>query len=255
MSKFIEKIKRASSKVTIPLGFKKPSAEEEIPQILLIASQPGTTQKQIKELIDSGIDAFIFNIPVGEEINRLQKSLKDTPFGIVIRNSANADVDKFMEDGCDFAVFDINTGIQMIDKDGLGKVLVSDRNLTPVMIKSINDLNTGIDCVLIDDDKKIIDIDLLLVCHLYKDLLNKPLLVNIAGALTETELVELKNAGVKGLIISSKVSASVIKDLSVSIKNLPRTDRRKTANSPIIPSLRVEQTSEQEDTEPDEEDI
>ena len=256
MSKLVEKIKRASIKTVAPLGFKKQSAEEEVPRVLIIANMSGATQKQAKDIVESGIDAILLdmNDEEGQELAKFQKTIGDLPFGFKLSDTFKNDMDKLIDKGCDFVAFGTTVSINLIDKEKLGKVLIIDRSLTPGMVKAIGDLNMNIDCILLDGGRKSIDLELLLTGHLYKDLLNKPLLVNTESTPSKSELCELNAAGVRGLIVPAKTTASAIHELQKLIADLPKSIKKKASSDrPLIPSLSFAAPAEKEEVEQEEE--
>jgi len=257
MSKLVDKLKKASAKTIAPMGFKKPSSEEEIPAMLIIANLSGATLKQAKDLVDSGVDAILLDLndEEGQELAKFQKTIGSLPFGFQILDSFQNNMDRLIEKGCDFVVFGTAVDINVVEREQLGKVLIIDRSLTPGMVKAIGDLNMDIDCILPDAQKKTIDMELLLTGHLYKDILNKPLLVSVDITPSKSELGELNAAGVRGIILSSKTTPAAVRDLQKLISELPKSPKKKSsAERPLIPSLSFAATAERHEEEQEEED-
>ncbi len=255
MSKFIDKLKRASNKTVVPLGFKKPSAEEETPPILLIANLSGDTLKQAKELVDAGVDTVLLDLGDAEaaELAKYQKAIGDLPFGFELSESFSGDIDKLIEKGCDFIIFDINATVDQIDREKLGRALVIDKSLTPGMVKAIGDLEMDIDCIVIDGAKRGADLQILLAAHLYKDILNKPILMRVQRSPSKSELVELNAAGIRGLILATKITAASIRELQQLIRGLPKSVKKKTNDRPLIPSISLGAPHEKEEVQHEEE--
>jgi hypothetical protein len=256
MSKLVDKIKRASTKTVAPMGFKKASTEAEVPPVLLIANLSGATQKQAKDLVDAGIDAVLMDLndEEGQDLAKFQKNIGDLPFGFRLSESFENDMDKLIERGCDFVIFGMNVDINIVDKEKIAKVIMVDKSLTPAMIKAIGDLNMDIDCVMPDGEKKNIDMELLLISHLYKDILNKPLLVSLERTPSKSELGELRAAGVRGLILPAKMNVAAVREIQKLISELPRTPKKKAASErPLIPSLSFAAPAQKEEVEQEEE--
>jgi len=256
MSKLVEKLKKASTKTIAPMGFKKASAEAEVPPILLIANLSGATLKQAKDLVEVGIDAVLLDLNDAEaaELAKFQKTIGDLPFGFRISDGFSGNMDWLIEKGCDFVIFGLDADIDLVEKEGLGKVLVIDKSLTPAMVKAAGDLNMDIDCVMPGAGKKGIDMELLLTAHLYKDILNKPVLIDADSSLSKTKLGELNAAGVRCLVLQAKTTAAAVKELQKLIGDLPKIVKKKPSGErPLIPNMSFAPPAAREEVEQEEE--
>jgi len=239
MSKFVEKIKHVASNTSAPIGFIRPASGSNTPAILLIQDITSSLIKKGKEIMVSDLDAIIIKIDAldASAFEKLVKNHADLPVGVLLDTGIYQDLTSFMEAGCDFVLFDLDTLVNSVSQETLGKILRISKALTPGLIKAINDLNLSIDSVLIENQKSEINVDLLLSCHLFLDILNKPLIINVKKILTTIELSELHTAGVRVLLLSAEVSTKEIGELRRNINSMPKLAIKKSSGRPLIPAL------------------
>jgi hypothetical protein len=248
MSKFVDKLKRAFGNINQTIGFRKPSADEDIPSILILVDIGSTTIKRIKELVTGGADAFLIE-STEDNVNKISKSTGDIPLGIVYTGGVDISADSI---ACDFILFDLKTDADLQLYKNKGKLLVVTEPLAPGMIKAINDLDIAVDGVVIDFKDNPIDIQFVLTCHLFNDLLNKPLLARIyKNDISEYEIRSLNAAGVHGLWLPNDIPVSSIKKIKKAIASLPVSTGKDKRTVPLIPGMNFTQ-QETEEIEDDE---
>ena len=255
MSKFVEKVQR-SHKVAIPqMGFHKAAETSENPAMVLVADITRLTAKLTKDIISSGVDALIVN-STGLEVsslNKLNKNGGDIPLGLLWNNSNTITIAEYVKAGIDFVIFDINTTVETVNKQDLGKFLKVDSSLLPGMVKAINDLTLLVDGVLITNPGSAVTIETLLVCKFFSDLLNKPLLFAANSILSYSELESLHNSGVNVILLPVSISVADIADMTKSILKLPRNVKKKTSMIAVLPGISSGTTTPAPE-EPEEED-
>jgi hypothetical protein len=248
MSKFADKLKKAFGNTNQAIGFRKPSADKDIASMLIMVDIGSTTLKGVKEMISAGVDAFLVG-NAESNADKAGKTTGDIPLGIVF----NGEVDMPADNAAfDFIVFGLKAGAGLPLDEKKGKMLVVTEPLAPGMIKAINDMDISVDGVVIDFKDNPIDIQFILTCHLFNDLLNKPLLVRIyKNDISESEIKSLGTAGVHGLWLSSDIPASSIKKIKKAIALLPASTRKDKRTVPLIPGMNFTQ-QETEEIEDDE---
>jgi len=248
MSKFADKLKRAFGNTNQTIGFRKPSADKDIASMLILVDIGSTTLKRIKELISSGADAFLIG-STEDNVNKISKSTGNIPLGIVFTGGVDISADNT---GCDFILFGLKTGVDLPLDENKGKLLVVTEPLALGMIKAINDLDVAVDGVVIDFKDNPVDIQFVLTCHLFNDLLNKPLLARVyKNDISESEIKSLSAAGIHGLWLPGDIPVSSIKKIKKAIASLPVGSRKDKHNVPIIPGMNIARP-ETEDLEDDE---
>jgi hypothetical protein len=251
MSKFAEKLQHVYRGPITTIGFRR-SGEEEILQMLVISSLADTSARTAKAVASA--DAVIINGEglSEENLNQLVSTFRDVPAGILL-GSKPGEATKAVEAGCDFVVFDIKTPVETISKEGLGRILKIEPSLDIMLARAINNLPLSIDGVLIASDDSTLTIERLLVCQRFADLLDKPLLLTLGSSVTSNELSSLCEAGVKGIVVPSGLTAKAFGELKKAVSCLPKPTKRKTKATPIIPRIAAEPEAIVEEEEEEEE--
>jgi hypothetical protein len=256
MSKFIDKLNQIYKTAAPAMGFRKSTSEAELPPMLLVSNLSKSGTKKSKSLTDSGIDAAVASNGSmdTDSLKGLLKTIGDIPLGLVIEESSTPEtIWEMIDAGCDFVVFGLQTPVETINKEGLGKVLKIEPSLTPTLVRAINELSLPIDAVLIAGDDTTITIERMLNCQLFAGLLNKPTLVNVNSSLTSIELSNLHGTGVKGLILPEGTPLKMFAELKKSISSLPKAPKRKTGAGVLLPHISVQPESRVEKVEEEEE--
>ena len=257
MSTFVEKLKRVYINAAPPIGFRKPVADE-LPPMLITADITGASAKKIRDLCSAEVDGFIVNSSSidSQSFGKLLKNVDKFPMGIRLDSGDLKDLSLYIELGCDFLVFDLKTGTDIISNEKLGKVLKISNTLPPAMVKPINDIGSAVDSVLMENNNKFIVMELLLNLQLFSTLLNKPLQVEVKAKLSAEDLTALNRVGIKGLVLDNSISAEEVKEMRKVVSGLPKTLKNKATLRPLIPGISSSPESKPEEEEgDDEEDI
>jgi hypothetical protein len=257
MSKFTDKLERIYKSAAPAMGFRRPADEAELPPLLLVADLTRAGVKKAKSIVDSGIDAAIVSSESVDAIS-FKELATGIPLGLLLdKNIDQAKIQELINSGCDFVVFGLETPLEAVNKEGLGRILKIEPSLAPVLIRAINELSFSIDAVLVAEDNSSITIERLLTCQLFVSLVNKPLLINVNASLTSGELSSLHGTGAKGIILPEGAPIKVFDELKKAISSLPKTPRRKTKSSVLLPHIgpQPETKAEEVEEEEEEEDI
>jgi hypothetical protein len=256
MSKFVDMLKRAQNRGNQTLGFRKPAEDKEKSSILLLADITTLPVKKLKEIVAAGVDGLVvFNGTLNESApGEVSKTVSDVPRGIALTGD-NKPGKISVKDGIDFVMVDLTAGPDLLAEEGLGRFLVISEAITPGMIKAINELGPDIDGVVIDFKNHKIDMQFILTCHLFSDILSKPLLVRLyQKSITDAELKALNRAGIKGLLLPGDIAVSGIKAIKKSIDSLPAVTWKSKSLTPLIPGMSISQKEpEQVEVEEEEE--
>ena len=251
MSKFASKLQRIYRTPASSVGFRKSDSEAESPSLLLVADLTKADVKKAKGIIDSGIDAIILSSGGldTETFERLVSSAGDIPLGLLIESTSREKIADFVESGCDFIIFDLLTPLEVVNKEGLGKILKIDPSLAPGLVRSINELTLPVDGVFVAGEDAAVTIEHLLTCQFFAELLNEPLLTNVSSSVTSSELSSLRGAGVTGLISPQGLSGKAFVELRKKISSLPKTAKRKAGPGALLPHVGTELETEVEEEE------
>jgi hypothetical protein len=253
MSKLIDELDRSYRSVAPSMGFRKDTDLSKKPPLLLIVDLTAKTVKEIKAIIEVGVDAVITR-STGLKPDAMQKLLKNTgevPAGLVIDDDNWDKYAGFLQSGSDFVICNSKTPISVLTREGLGKILRVKPSLAPGMVRAINELNLPVDGILVDSEDTTITIERLLVCYYMSGTIGKPLLSAVGAPLTAVDLQGLYEAGVRGLLLPPEVSAKALSELKQLIDNMPRTVRKKQQSNVILPSMKRDSEIEMDEEEED----
>jgi hypothetical protein len=248
MSKFADKLQRVYRGAVVPMGFRR-AGEEEIPQVLIVTSLQDVSPKAAK--ISSGTNAVMISSKglSLDNIQQLTGLIGEIPLGIVIEDSDSIDVSGFAKAGCDFIVFDVKTPLDLVNKEGVGRILRIEPTMDLGMVRAVGGFPLSIDGVLIGEEDSSLTVERLLICQRFADLLDRPLLMTVGTSVTSDELSSLCEAGIKGVVISSSITAKALAELKKAVSCMPKPTKRKTKTSPMLPRIgsEPESTSEEEE--------
>jgi len=253
MSKFAEKLRRIYKDSGPSIGFRK-STEAESAPLVVVASLTKTSLTDASALAAAGIDAGILSLKgLGtKSFGQLVEAVGYIPLGLSLESTEKDVIAKSIDMGFDFVVFRLETPLEAVNKESLGRVLKIESSLEPGLVRAINGLPISIDAVLIGGDEPAITIERLLICQRFAELLDKPLLTTLSSMITVAELGGLFEAGVNGLVLPEGLSAEPLADLKNSISGLSRATRRRPKAAAILPRLGGElETGMEEEEEED----
>jgi len=252
MSKLAEKLQRVYRGPVTPIGFRR-SGEEETPQMLIVANLADAGAKATKAAASA--DAVIIRGEglFAEGLKQLASTLGDVPLGVLLEGAKSGEVAKVVAADCDFVVFDIKSPLEAVNKEGLGRILKIEPSMDIGLVRAINGLPLSVDGVLISGEDSELTVERLLICQRLADLLDKPLLLTLGPSVTSSELSDLCAAGVKGIVVSSGLTAKAVAELKKAISCLPKQTKRKIKAAPIIPMVRPEPEAVVEEEEEEDE--
>lgn len=233
MSKFIDKLQDTFRGSTPPIGFRKIS-ETESPPLLIAANLTDLSHKALKQ-VEADINAVVLNAQGLEvaALEKLDRSLSNTPIGLLIDSSDSTDIAQFINHGCDFIIFDLKAPFEAVNKEKTGKIVLVEPSLEAGLIRSLNDLPA--DAVLINGEENTLTVEHVLICYRFAGLLNKPLLLTIKAPLTAEGLDSLRQAGINGLFLDRGFPLETVTELKKAIDGLPKTPRKRTSTVPLLP--------------------
>ena len=259
MSRFIDKLKQVSQAESQPMGFRKEKVISK-PRLMLIA---GLSRNDIdipsRQL--AGPDAWLLTVKQDSEVKTVKeiaRSIKDIPWGMMLESASRGGIKKAMEAGCDFVVFPPEMPLEVIDDEGLGKVLLVEASLEVSLLKALDEL--PVDAIIITGEQTkgaALTWRHLMLFRRFADISNKPLLVPVPSAITGDGLQAIWEAGISGVIVEATAQqpADGFKKLSRVIDSLtPPSKRRRVKTRAIVPKLREETAPIVDEDEDEEED-
>ena len=254
MSILAKKLDDINHTVGPEIGFRRSANELKKRQMLAIADVSGHDSNKIKSIAGSGVDAVFTDIKTLDSsgIPDTGVTIDNIPVGVKIDKADLKEAEKLSNLKYDYVLFDLETPIELIDKEGIGKILIIEPDLSPNMVRVINNLSISVDGVMLSDHDTPVTFQRLITCQLFAELLHKPLLVAVNSAAGSGDPSNLYQAGIKGVVLSKGLPLKAYTGIVNTIENLPKTIKRKTKGDALLPSLKP--TSAIEEADDDEED-
>ncbi len=249
MSKFVEKLSKASRSDTTPIGFHSPTSKTSSSSLLLIAAISSTDTVEVKSLAASPIDAALILDPkvTIAKTKQFIKLLGDIPLGLVINQLNTNDVAINSIVGLDFIAFDRKTPITSTQITNTGRLFIIDSALNMDLVKAINSLD--IDGVLIDNSKvDSLTIEHILICKRFSELLHKPLLMIVSSMITDYELHQLWETEIAGIVFPVTWLPESLERLKHAIDNLSKIHTHRIDKlEAILPHYTETESSDEDD--------
>ncbi|GAI40685.1 unnamed protein product, partial [marine sediment metagenome] len=165
--------------------------------MLLVAGLSGVDTTEAAKVAKSDVDAGLI-LNQSFKLRNLKQTIKamgDIPLGVFIRGITEKKVNKLIDSGCDFVVFDMKTSPVTLQEGKMGKFLLIEPSLDQGLVSAINSLD--IDGVFINKgEEPFITVEHLLVCHRFSRLLDKPIVITLPSLITSVELSNLRKASI-----------------------------------------------------------
>lgn len=250
MSKFVDKLKRASRSSVTTIGFHPSIAESRDPAILLIAGLSGTQVKEARIVAEANADAglILSDEPSGKAVRQMVEAVGDVPLGVLVRDMNEQKMDELADSGSDFVVFDIKAAASVLHKEKLGKFLAIEPSLDQGLVRAINSLEVDGVFVGVPGGDSMITVERLLVYRRFVELLEKPVIAALPASVTKAELRSLWQAGICGVVTSLTQSAAALTEVRKMIGDLPRGPRGRRAKAGVaLPHYDVEVAGEEDE--------
>ena len=216
------------------MGFRSAISEPKNSAMLLIAGLSRGDVKEAEVLANNKVDAGLILSQNIEDIRQVVRVMGDIPLGILVKDTNKEKLDKLVDSGCDFAVFDVKMPLaKLCRQEEVGKFLMIEPSLDQGLIRAINHLD--IDGVFIDRGaESFITVERLLIYHRFSELLDKPLVATLPSLVTSAELGNLWQAGIDGIVIPPAQPEEMFAELRRMTDNLPRETRRRWSEAGVI---------------------
>ena len=240
MSKFIERLQKVLQPAAQSMGFQTVKSEHLKPKLQLVVNiTNGKVKSQIKELDNA--DALLLPAPA-------IRGGKEIPGAWLTKGNAE-EVEKSTKAGADFVILSVSGEALPSDKK-IGKILQVDAAITDIMLRTVSIL--PVDAVLLAEEEGVLALTWkrLMLIHRFSGLTGKPLLVEVLPAATETELQQIWDAGVSGIVVKTDAeqAEAVAQNLRNIIDKLTFPSRRKNEKGmAIVPQVAIAAEAPKED--------
>ena len=245
MSKFIERLQQVMTPPVQSMGFMTAKAQQARAKIQLVVSITGNKAKtQVKEV--SGADALLSSNGAID--------IEGTLTGLRLAKGDAEEVEKAVKAGADFVVLPLS-GEVLAPEIKLGKIIQIEDSIPDIMLRTVGDLPA--DAVLLIEDKEsapVLTWQRLMLIRRFAALSGKPLLIEVLPGVKETELQQIWDAGVSGVVVKSdgEHPETVAANLRQIIEKLTFPSKRKNEkNMAIVPVVAVAAEAPKEDDDDD----
>lgn len=255
MSKFIERLERLHRTSGPPIGFQKTSTDEEYLPLAIVARLSIKNIKGKKATGNTGFDAALLTSNgLGDTtFEQVKNAIGDIPSGISMGGAGKEDVAKLTGKTWDFIVFDVTTAIAHLENENVGKILTIDSSLEPGLVRTINELETLVDAVLVTGDELTLTIERVLAVQRAADLLSKPILVDVSSSVSAGELAILNQVGVRGIVLPEETSQKAFAEIQKMVRSLPKKKKGEAGGvKAILPRPGTADTAVEEEEDDDE---
>lgn len=261
MSKLINKLSSLNKNSLPAIGFRRPESEEKHLSILVIAELSGKTEHEIQELKDGGIAGGIVDSAGlnSASLSKLLKNSEGLPVGLSFQGSKTGNGSKLMLPELDFVVFNMN--LPLIAFEGkiieqTGKILNVDIDIETDLLRSVRNIYPGIDGVMVNFRINPLNMENMLKCRRVSDFSGQHIVALVNKTLTKVELLALREAGVKALILPQDAAVEDLKLLIDLIAALPRQEKKKDNRTfALLPKLGIAaDVKEENDSDSDDDD-
>ena len=236
MSKFIERLQQVLQPPVQSMGFNAAKSEQTRPRIQLVVDiTTGKSKSQPKELDKA--DALLAPISVVGD--------SKTICGVWLTKGDAEELDKFIKTGVDFVILPESGEVLAADKK-IGKILQIEASITDILLRTVNAL--PVDAVLIKEEENalVLTWKRLMLIHRFASLAGKSLMIEVLPTVTDTELQQIWEAGVSGVVV--KTDAEQAETVALKLRNIidklmfpsKRKQEKSVAIVPHIESLPVE---------------
>ncbi len=239
MSKFIEKLS-SSNKAALPaMGFRQAGVQEKPASVITAVELSGRSEDEVRELAEAGVDAGILEA-AGLSASALGKHLKvrgSMAIGLVLSAAKLASEMKLVSEEIDFVIFDPGLPVKAFESrefEATGKVLRISSDLEVGLLRSVNELHPAVGAVSVDLRASPLTVESLMGCRKSADFSGQPVVALVNKALSRTELLALRECGVKCVVLPADAAVDDVKKIIDDIKSLPRVEKKKDRRGLVL---------------------
>ena len=238
MSEFIKKLEQISRGNDQPIGFGQRTKVKSAPMMLVVKLEH-IEPSLVGKAISSGCDAILFDskntLEQLAKITNISGLIGKTPWGVRLLTDNPEDVERFREEGCDYLVINSELPAQLLQEEGIGRLLEVESSLGNDLAETIGVIQ--VDALLIIDKTKLdkVSIQQLMNYGRLLALADKPVLMTLPESSADLEL--LFETGVSGVLVEMDLQDTEDKLAKIKerINNLPSSKKVKSefARTPL----------------------
>jgi hypothetical protein len=236
MSKLIDRLNNLNKAAMPAMGFRTASSGGKSLAMIVLADVTGKTEDEFKSIADTGAaGGFVEGSGLSAAaLAKYTRSAGKMNVGLSLTGTKAASAWKLVTSDIDFVIFGPETPVSAFggkDLDSLGKVLALALDTDSDLLRSVRNIYPDIEAVLIDLRASNLTVEALMACRRLADFAGQHTLALVGGVPSEAELLALRGAGVKGLVLAPGLSADDIRALVEDVAALPKVEKRKDTQS------------------------
>ncbi|HEY8490249.1 MAG TPA: hypothetical protein VIO14_04575 [Dehalococcoidia bacterium] len=247
MSKFGEKIRRATRREAAPMGFAA-LKEQRAPTMLVLALVDAKARKEALAEAANGADAAAVragHLEAGlEGLKALREAAPELPCGLWVRAAGREGVRQAWQAGADFIIYgDEETDAGVFLEEGVGQVLAVAPGATDAYLRMVE--ASPVEAVLVEGWEGPLTVRHSFELQRIGMLTRRPMVVPPGGDLDETQLQVLRDLGVA--VVAVEAAAGATARLRELIQGLPARRRREDRAEPLLPQVAVAADEDEDD--------
>jgi hypothetical protein len=257
MSKFLDRLERASRSTGPSLGFGAASRSEVIPALALVGKVSHAGSADAAALLARiGADAALLEgVAVGNSLDEVLAKLEDVPWGPRLDEAVDAE-DGYRDKGCDFLAFGPERPVMGASDDNTGSLLAISPDLDERALRSIEGLPVDVVLLTLVPAGGSLTMGDLMSVGSVRVMFSKYLLLDLPHIPSTKELEALRDMGVDGLVVdTASTSAKDMESLKEGLRTLPRRKPKSPRHAATLPSAGFTRDTPPPPEEDDEEDF
>jgi hypothetical protein len=263
MSKLLDRLNNLNKASLPAMGFRSAMADDNARSMLIIVALPAKTETGIQELTESGVDAILLDSSglSSAILSKIGKTRGKVLLGLTLGVSGRTVTGlKLISDEIDFVVYGSDLPVNSFESEEMeevGKIIKVDQKKDASMLRAIHSMRAQVNAVAIDLEVAILTIEDLMNCRRVAEYTGQHIIAQVNKILTITELVALRDSGVKAVILPQDCTYEEIKDFASKIMELPKpaNNRNERKSFALLPKMGLQTyESEHEEGDDDEED-
>ena len=243
MSKLVQRLQHVSDGAPQPLGFARPSPQERLLPLALIAHVTKPSDQVTAATAKNGAEFIIVPFVPGSAVKaKAPAGVGDTPWGVRARELSETEHAQLKEAGCDFVVIDTeSTPIKLLGDEDVAAVATVTTDTEDRLLRAID----GLPCeaVLVDSEPDdALTVRAMMEYSAVATGLGQNLLVPASVKWGREEFEQLRDAGFAGVMVNVEAAADAkaLGGVREAIREIPsRSKRREDRPRARVPQLTV----------------
>lgn len=237
MSNLIDELSKLDEQSPEPMGFGSASKSSRRPSVLIIGTTKLKALARKPKMAEAKVDAVLIEVDDAEEQlwDKALSHIGNIPWGIRSHGISSDSLDKLIEQGCDFLIFEPKSSeASILNRDSLGKVVMVEPGIDQDKTAAIHSL--ALDAVLYE---KVVLGEMMTIGDLFdlarvRAQLGIPILVSTSRPIIPSEITPLREAGTAA-ILTSLAANKRIEQLKDEIDSLPSRKKDRKLGDALVP--------------------